>query len=178
MAAVGRLVAKRALALVKTESTYGVDPSPAGADAIVVRNVKWGDVIDVKTNKKVNTFLGDLPLSIGEPTVCRDCRQDRRGRRRRRAGLLEQAGPDEQRLRRHLQAPSDLLEDLGAGLLQPPLDLGQIGVGDPGELRQLTQREPGSPALFAQVTAEVELQRRGHASIMLALVSICKLETA
>src|SRR3712207_5768626 len=63
--------------------------------------------------------------------------------------LLQDPGPDVQRLRRDLQRPGDLLEDLGRRLPQAPLDLAEVRVGDAGELRQLAQAEVADPPLLA-----------------------------
>ena len=69
--------------------------------------------------------------------------------------LLEDAGPDVERLGRDLEGPGDLLEDLGRRLAQPPLDLAQVRVGDAGHLRQLAQRQVADPALLPDELAEV-----------------------
>src|SRR3712207_5295248 len=69
--------------------------------------------------------------------------------------LLEDAGPDVQRLRRDLQGAGDLLEDLGGRLAQAPLDLAEVGVRDPGQLRQLPEAEVPDPPLLADELAEV-----------------------
>ena len=88
---------------------------------------------------------------------------------------VEDAGLDVEALGGDLQSLRELLEDLGARALQASLDLGQVGVGHPGELGQLTQGEPGGRALFAQVLAEAAAQvvQRvlAHKTIVLALVS-------
>ena len=56
---------------------------------------------------------------------------------------LEDAGLDVERLGRDAQRLGDLLEDLRRRAAQAPLDLAQVGVGDPGQLRQPPQRQPG-----------------------------------
>jgi hypothetical protein len=53
--------------------------------------------------------------------------------------LLEQACPLVERLRRDAQAFGDALQDLGRGLAQPPFDLAQIGVRDPGLFGKFAQ---------------------------------------
>ena len=55
--------------------------------------------------------------------------------------LVEQAGLDVQLLGRDAQCLGQLLEDLGAGLAQPALNLAQVRVGHPGVLGQATQRD-------------------------------------
>ena len=83
--------------------------------------------------------------------------------------LVENSRPDVERLRGHLEALCDLLQDLGARLLQAPLDLRQIGIRDSGDLRELPQGQLGVLALLTQVRAEIG--KPAHTSIMLTLAS-------
>ena len=66
-------------------------------------------------------------------------------------------------LRRYLQTPSDLLQDVGTGLAQPALDLRQIRIGHAGDLGQLAQRDLRDFPLFADEGADA-----GSASALLA----------
>src|SRR4051812_8732699 len=59
--------------------------------------------------------------------------------------LLQDPGPDVERLLGDLEGPGDLLEDLGGGLPEPTLDLAQVRVGDPGHLGQLAKGEVPHP---------------------------------
>ena len=111
----------------------------------------------------------------GQLRVGGDGVQDPR-RRGAIGAFLEDPGLDVQRLGRHLQAVRKLLQDLGAGPLEPPLDLRQVRVGDPGELRQLPKRQAGRHALFTQVPPQISNQSRCHPSSMLAAVSTMQTE--
>ena len=71
-----------------------------------------------------------------------------------RAAVLEDAGPDVQRLGRDAQPLGDLLEDLRTRLLQTPLDLAEVGVGHTRVLRQLTKRDLRMLTLLTDVVAE------------------------
>ena len=51
--------------------------------------------------------------------------------------LVEDAGPDVEGFGADAQGLGDVLEDPGRGLPEPPLDLGQVRVGDAGELGQV-----------------------------------------
>ena len=64
-------------------------------------------------------------------------------------------GPDVEGLRGDLQGPGDLLEDLGRGLPQAPLDLAQVRVRDARQLGELAQREVPDAALVADELAQV-----------------------
>src|SRR6202012_6048678 len=68
------------------------------------------------------------------------------------AGLvLQDAGLYVQGLGRDPQALGDLLEDLGARLAEPALDLAEVGVGDARGLRELTERDLRLLPLLADV---------------------------
>src|SRR6478735_1970116 len=96
-------------------------------------------------------------LAVGEDRVCGDGGEDVGHGGRAVVGdpLVEDAGPDVERLGRDLQPLGDLLQDLGARALEPALDLRQVGIGDPGHLGELPQRQLGALALLAQVGPEV-----------------------
>ena len=68
---------------------------------------------------------------------------------------LEDAGLDVEGLGRDAQGLGDLLEDLGRGPAQAPLDLAQVRVRDPGQLGQAPQRQPGRAALLADERPEL-----------------------
>src|SRR5581483_3011668 len=79
--------------------------------------------------------------------------------------LLEDPGPDVEALGRDAQGLRDLLEDVGARLSQPALDLAQVRVRDPGERAQVPQRQAGAPALLPDERAQVAeplLEGVGH----------------
>src|SRR5680860_718444 len=95
--------------------------------------------------------------------------------------LLEEAGADVEGLRGDAQGLGESRQDLGAGLLEAALDLGEVRVADPRHLGQLAQRELGRVALLSQVVAQVvdgDRGKLGHVSIMLALVSTLQAEQA
>ena len=73
----------------------------------------------------------------------------------RPVGRLEDAGLHVEGLGRDPQRLGDLLEDLGGGPAQPPLDLAEIRVGDPGQLGQPPQREAGRAPLLADERAQI-----------------------
>ena len=80
----------------------------------------------------------DQPAQIGRPV-----------RRLEDAGLhVEGLGGDAQRL-------GDLLEDLGGGPPQSPLDLAEIRIGDAGQLGEPAQREAGGAPLLADERAQI-----------------------
>jgi hypothetical protein len=68
---------------------------------------------------------------------------------------LEDAGLDVERLGRDAQRLGDLLEDLRRRTAQAPLDLAQVRVGDPGQLRQPAQRQSRRGALFPDERTEI-----------------------
>ena len=68
---------------------------------------------------------------------------------------LEYPGLDVERLGGDPQRLGDLLEYLGRRLPEAPLDLAQVGVRDPRQLRQPPEREPGGAALLADEGAEL-----------------------
>src|SRR5690606_5358966 len=69
--------------------------------------------------------------------------------------LLEDPGPDVERLGGDLEGPGDLLEDLGRRLSQAPLDLAQVRVRDAGHLGELAQREVTAASLLADVLTQL-----------------------
>ena len=71
-------------------------------------------------------------------------------------GGLEDPGLHVERLGGDAQRLGDLLEDLGRGPAQSPLDLAQVGVGDPGQLGQAPQGQPGRSPLLTDEGPEVE----------------------
>src|SRR4029079_18454429 len=74
--------------------------------------------------------------------------------------LVEDPRVHVERLRRDPQALRDLRQDLGAGLLDPALDLAEVGVGPAGGLRELAQGHLRRLALLADVvTQRADLQR-------------------
>ena len=68
---------------------------------------------------------------------------------------FEDPGLDVEGLGRDPQALGDLLEDLRRGPAEAPFDLGEVGIGDPGQLREPAEGEPGRGALFADEGTEV-----------------------
>ncbi len=70
------------------------------------------------------------------------------------SGRSRMPGLDVERLRRDAQGLGDLLEDLGRRPAQTPLDLAQVGVGDPGQLGQASQRQAGRAALLPDERAQ------------------------
>ena len=68
---------------------------------------------------------------------------------------VEDPGPHVERLGRDGEAAGDLLEDVGAGLAEPPLDLAQIRVRDAGAVAEAPQRQPGALALLADEVPEI-----------------------
>ena len=117
----------------------------------------------------------DSALSVVQPGVSQDGVGDIEDRGFTEIGaLLEDAGADVEGLGRDAQGLGEGLQDLGARLLQPALDLGEVGVADPGHRGQLPQRELGRVALLSQVVAEIvngDRRELGHDPIMLAPVS-------
>jgi len=78
----------------------------------------------------------DLLLPLGEMRLAQDGGDQVAGLL---IGVVEDAGAQVQRLGADPQRLGDVLEDLGGGLAQPPLDLRQVGVGDaclPGQVAQ------------------------------------------
>ncbi len=123
----------------------------------------------------------DCALSVVQLRLGQDGGGDINRRVLTRVGaLLEEAGADVEGLGRDTQGLGEGLQDLGARLLQPALDLGEVGVADPRDRGQLPQRELGGVALLSQVVTEVKGDRRelGHTSIMLAPVSKLQTEQA
>src|SRR5690606_33983519 len=92
----------------------------------------------------------DLPLTFGEEPVGHD------GGYHVAVGftVLDEARLYIERLGGDPQSLGDLVEDLGARLAQPTLDLRQVGVGDPRRLRELPQRDLRLLALLADVLAD------------------------
>src|SRR4051794_18765978 len=86
---------------------------------------------------------------------------------------IEDAGPDIERLGRDPQPLRELLEDLRGRLAKATFDLAQVGVRDAGLVGQLTKGQLGAAALFLEERAEG--LERGHAPILLAAASKCKL---
>ncbi len=70
-------------------------------------------------------------------------------------GLLEDAGLDVEGLGRDTQRLGDLLENLRGRASQPPLDLTQIRVRDPGQFGESSQRQPGASSLLANERTEL-----------------------
>jgi hypothetical protein len=96
------------------------------------RHVAGGGAGELALLDEHRVDIGEHPaLSVSQPRVGGD-RDEHIGAVDGRGSLVEDARTDEERLGRDLQTPGDLLQDLGAGLLQAPLDLRQIGIGDPG----------------------------------------------
>ena len=115
-------------------------------------------------------------VSCGSAPMTARVSSGRRACRGVAVALVEDPGPHVERLGGDLEALGELLEDLGAGLLQAPLDLRQVGVGHAGELGELAQREPGGLTLLTQVVTQVVAAQRpqrnsAHAPSLLALVS-------
>ena len=69
--------------------------------------------------------------------------------------VVEHAGPHVQGLGRDVQRAGELLEDAGRRSPEPPLDLAQVGVGDPRQLGEAAQGQLAEPALLADVLAEL-----------------------
>jgi hypothetical protein len=68
---------------------------------------------------------------------------------------LEDAGLDVERLGRDTQCLGDLLQNLCGGSPQSALDLAEIRVRYPGQLRQPPERETSRAALFTDERAQV-----------------------
>src|SRR6202022_3986421 len=92
-----------------------------------------------------------LLLSLGDAAVSEDVGDEIR----LRVALFEDPGADVERLRRDPQRACDRLEDLGARLPQTAFDLAQVGIGDPGQLAELPQRQPCRAPLIADELTEV-----------------------
>ncbi len=71
------------------------------------------------------------------------------------AAVFEDPGPHIQRLGRDLESSGDLLEDVGRRLAQTTFDLAEVGIRDPGHLRQLPQRQVVDAALLADELTQV-----------------------
>src|SRR6185295_17022330 len=81
---------------------------------------------------------------------------------------VEDPGPDVEALGRDSEATGDLLEDVGARLAQPALDLAEVRVRDPGSVAQAPQGEAGVLPLLANELPEVAeplLDAVGHAPL-------------
>ena len=74
--------------------------------------------------------------------------------RRRASRLLEHARAAQQRTQRHPQRLRDRAQDAERRLVEPALELAQVGVGDLGALGQLPQREARGLPLGPQQRAE------------------------
>src|SRR5690606_31602373 len=70
--------------------------------------------------------------------------------------------PGVQRVRRDLERPGQIPQDLSRWLADPPFDLAQIGIGDPCLLRQSTQREIGPLTLGADELTQVRVLALVH----------------
>ncbi len=117
----------------------------------------------------------DSALSVVQLGVSQDGIGDIEGEGFTQVGaLIKDAGADVEGLCRDAQGLGQGLQNLGARLLQAALDLGDVGVADPGHLRQLSQRELRRLALLSQVLAKIvngDRRELRHDFIMLALVS-------
>ena len=71
------------------------------------------------------------------------------------SGRLEDAGLHVEGLGRDAQRLGDLLEDLGRGPSQSPLDLAQVRIGDPGQLGQPPERQAGRAPLLTDEGAQI-----------------------
>ena len=80
--------------------------------------------------------------------------------------LVEDPGADVERLRRDAQTLGDLLQDLRTRLLQPPLDLAEVGVGHAGGLGELPQGDLRGLALLPDVVTQRGDLQRCHASVL------------
>jgi hypothetical protein len=67
---------------------------------------------------------------------------------------VDQAGLGEQRLGRDVERVGDRLEHAHRGLMQAPLDLAEVGIGQAGQLRELAERQVGPLALLPDEDAE------------------------
>src|SRR5919197_1806807 len=86
-----------------------------------------------------------LLLPLGEVGIA----QDRRNQVALALVLVEDAGPQVQRLGADPQRLGDVLEDLGGGLPESPLDLRQVRIGHPRLARQVAEGQLGQPPLLA-----------------------------
>jgi hypothetical protein len=96
-----------------------------------------------------------LFLVVGQDRVGADGRLDRGpGGGRALLAVLEQPGLDQQGLGREVEGVGDRLEHPDRRLVQAPLQLAQVRVGDLGHLGQLPQRQVGQLALGPDEGAE------------------------
>ncbi len=91
-----------------------------------------------------------------------------------RGTLVENARLHIELLGRDPQTLCDLLQDLGARLAQPALDLAEVGIGDTRLLGELPQRQLCvAPLLAEELTQWCDLDFR-HASMVHAAACRCK----
>lgn len=98
----------------------------------------------------VDPDQGEFVLG-GEKRICFDVPDQIAARAR----AVENSRLDVQGLRRDMERPGDLLEDVCGRFTQPALDLAQIRIGNPGELGKTSQGEPRHVALLADELPEV-----------------------
>ena len=67
---------------------------------------------------------------------------------------IEDAGTDVQRFCGHPKRLGQLLQHLSRGLAEATLNLAQVGIGDTGLFRELSQRQLGRPALTGNELTE------------------------
>ena len=89
--------------------------------------------------------------------------------------LVEDPGLHVQRLGRDPQRLGELLQDVGARLAQPALDLAQIRVGHPGGVGELPQRELARcAAARAGTRRRLPTFREAMSSTMPVVANYCK----
>ena len=92
-----------------------------------------------------------LLLVLGDERVA----QDLAGEVVLALAVLEDPGPDVERLGGDPQRLGDLLEDLGGRLAQAALDLAEVRVGDPGQVGEAAEGQTGAAPLLADERTEV-----------------------
>lgn len=72
MAIVGGLLSRRCLMLIKAETVYGTDPTPAGTDAVMVEDLKRSIITTPRTRESLNANMIDSPAIAGAIYAGRD----------------------------------------------------------------------------------------------------------
>ena len=121
--------------------------------------------------------LVDVDQRALVPLADRDVGQDR-GDDVAALVVVEDPGPHVERLGGDPQPLGDLGQDLGAGLLQPALDLAQVRVGHPGGLRELAQGHLRRLPLLADVLTQRADLQRCHAFTLPRVLTVASTQQA